>query len=65
MPPIKPLKVDAKSDSTLELRRAKTKRGNQGPENATMERLKTLGINETEYSIKRGVELMHLAETCW
>lgn len=61
--PMRPNKVYVVSDSRLKLRKAKTKGGNQGSEVTTAERLKTLGTNDTEYSIKPCVELMHLMKT--
>lgn len=62
--PFRPNKVYTVSDLKLKLRKANTMAGHQGPEIATTQKLQTVGIDETEYSIAPGVETRHIAETC-
>lgn len=47
--PIRPKKVYADADSTLKLRKTKTRAGYQWPGLATSEKLKTLGFADAEY----------------
>lgn len=46
--PIKTFKVYVASDSFVQLRKVRTKGGNQGLEIATMENIKAPGMNDTE-----------------
>lgn len=62
--PIRPKKVYVVPESTLKLRKAKSRAGNKGAEIATTERRKTTGIDETDYSIVPGVGIRHIVETC-
>lgn len=62
--PIRPKKVYVAFDLILKLRNTKARAGDQGPEASTTERRRTIGVNETDYSIFPGVEHRHIVETC-